>query len=140
MLNWNVVRTSDLLEKVFDTWFETPAIDRTKIEEKFIQPDFNLIETKDSWIVEAELPGIKKEDIKLDVKDNYLTISGKKESRYEKTEDYYQRHESSYGKFKRSYQLKGLDGDKIEAKYENGVLTVTVPKTPEKEPIKIEVK
>lgn len=92
-------------------------------------PVVNTREDAAAYHVEADLPGVEKEDIKVDVKDNVLTISGERKHKEEvKREDYY-KFESSYGKFERSFTLpKGVDADHIEAKTEKGVLELTIPK------------
>jgi HSP20 family protein len=106
-------------------------------------PVVNTREDDKAYHVEADLPGVEKEDIKVDVKDNVLTISGERKHKEEvKREDYY-KLESSYGKFERSFTLpKGVDADHIEAKTEKGVLAVTIPKlkTEVEKTKKIEVK
>lgn len=106
-------------------------------------PVVNTREDDKAYHVEADLPGVEKEDIKVDVKNNILTISGERKHKEEiKREDYY-KLESSYGKFERSFTLpKGADAEHIEAKTEKGVLEVTIPKlkTEVEKNKKIEVK
>lgn len=105
-------------------------------------PVINTREGEYAYHVEADLPGVQKEDIVVDVKDNVLTISGERKHKEEvKKEDYY-RLESSYGKFQRSFTLpKGVDTENIKAVNNNGVLEVIIPKSPQAQNIKkIEVK
>ncbi len=106
-------------------------------------PSVNTREDEKGYYVEADLPGVKKEDIHLDIKDNVLTISGERKTKDEvKKEDYY-KVETTYGKFERSFTLPDdVDVDNIEAKSENGALEVTLPKKKEevKAAKKIEVK
>ncbi len=106
-------------------------------------PTVNTREDDKAYYIEADLPGVKKEDIQLDIKDNILTISGERKLKKEvKKEDYY-KVESVYGKFERSFTLPDdVDVDKIEAKSEDGVLEITLPKKVEekKQAKKIEVK
>lgn len=92
-------------------------------------PVVNTREGEFAYHVEADLPGVEKEDIKVDVKDNILTISGERKHKEEvKREDYY-KLESSYGKFERSFTLpKGVDAENIQAVSEKGVLEVIIPK------------
>ncbi len=92
-------------------------------------PSVDIRETEDALIVEAELAGIDKKDIKLDVKDGVLTVSG--ERRYEKdvTEENVHRIERSYGSFSRSFSLpRNVDTEKIDANMKDGVLRVKLPK------------
>lgn len=104
-------------------------------------PVVNNRETDEAYYVEIDLPGIKKEDISIDVKDNVLSISGERKVKEEVKEEDYYKMESRYGKFLRSFTLpKNIDAEKINAKCENGVLEVVIPKYEElKETKKIEI-
>jgi HSP20 family protein len=103
-------------------------------------PHIDVFEKGDNLIVKAELPGMKEEDIDVSVVGDMLTIRGEKKAESEiKDEDYY-RCERTYGSFYRSVSLpSGVDSSKIEANYEDGVLEVTLPKSPEVKPKKIAV-
>jgi len=106
-------------------------------------PAVNTREADDAYYIEVDLPGVKKEDISIDVKDNILTISGERKVEEERKEDEFYRVESFYGKFERSFTLpEDVDADKIEAEAKDGVLTVKIPKAQsvEKAPKKIEIK
>ncbi len=106
-------------------------------------PAVNSREDKDAYYVEIDLPGIKKEDISIDVKDNVLTISGERKVKEEMKEESYYKIESRFGKFIRSFTLpKNVDLDKIEANFENGVLEVVIPKHQviKDQPKKVEIK
>jgi HSP20 family protein len=106
-------------------------------------PVVNTREGEFAYHIEVDLPGVDKENIKVDVKDNVLTISGERKHKEEvKREDYY-KLESSYGKFERSFTLpKGVDTENIQASSDKGVLEVTIPKleTEVEKTKKIEVK
>ena len=82
----------------------------------------------DKFVLEAELPGFKKEDIKLDLKDGVLTISAQHSSESEEKKDSYVRRERRYGSFSRSFDVSGIQEDHISAAYNNGVLELTLPK------------
>ncbi len=107
------------------------------------EPAVNTREGEFAYHVELDLPGMKKEDISVDVKDNVVTISGERKVQNEmKQEDYY-RIESSYGKFSRSFSLpEDVDVENIHAESQDGVLEVVIPKLEKKEnkPKKIEIK
>ncbi len=106
-------------------------------------PTINSRETDDAYFVEVDLPGVKKSDISIDVKDNVLSISGERKVKEEAKEDSYYKVESKYGKFVRSFTLpKDADVNKIEANNKDGVLEVKIPreKVLEKKPKKIEIK
>ena len=82
----------------------------------------------DSFVLEADLPGFKKEDIKLDLKDGILTISAQHSTENEEKKDSYIRRERRYGSFSRSFDVSGIQEDHITAAYNNGVLELTLPK------------
>ena len=103
-------------------------------------PAVDLYEEQDNFMVQAELPGLKREDIDVTLHDNALTISGerKSEEKHEDAETY--REERFYGRFHRSITLpKAVKSDKVSASYRDGVLTVTLPKSEEAKPKQIEV-
>ncbi len=101
----------------------------------------NIEETKDAYKISVELPGMEKDDIDIEVKDNVLTISGEKKEERESEEGTFYRRERRFGKFSRSINLPNdINIDDISAEYKNGVLMLTLPKTEEAKPKKITVK
>ncbi|MEL4860877.1 Hsp20/alpha crystallin family protein [Pseudoflavonifractor phocaeensis] len=90
----------------------------------------------DSFLLEADLPGFNKEDISLDLKDGILTISAVHQDSSEEKDDKgsYIRRERRYGSFQRSFDVTGIDESGITAAYQNGVLTLTLPKARPVEP------
>ncbi len=98
-------------------------------------PAVNVKETPETFEVEMAAPGMKKEDFKVELNNNVLTISSAQKSEHEEKDnnDKYTRKEFSYQSFQRSFQLsrEAVDADKIQAKYENGVLHLTIPKREE---------
>ena len=106
-------------------------------------PTVNTREGEYAYHVEADLPGVKKEDIHVDLKDNVLTISGERKTKKEVKEKDYYKKESSYGKFQRSFTLpENTDAENIEANSKDGVLEVVIPKMKKssKETKKIKIK
>jgi HSP20 family protein len=97
-----------------------------------ITPAIDIIEKDKAYEVTAELPGLDVKNIDLQLSDNVLTIRGEKqEEKEEKAKDHYL-SERRYGSFRRSLQVPGsVDADKIEANFKGGVLTLTLPKSPE---------
>ena len=93
-------------------------------------------ETDDAYILETDLPGFKKEDIDVQIKEDVLTIKAERHAAHENKEEKhnYVRVERSCGSFSRSFEVSGVDTDAITAKYENGVLTLTLPKVAPVEP------
>ena len=90
----------------------------------------DIRDTGDSYTLEADLPGFKKEDIAIDLSDGTLTITAQRHSEYEKKEKKgdYVRCERSYGSYSRSFDTTGIDTENIKASYTDGVLTLTLPK------------
>ncbi|NLT35157.1 MAG: Hsp20/alpha crystallin family protein [Gaiellales bacterium] len=104
-------------------------------------PSMDVVESDADIKFKAELPGMKPEDIKIEMDENVLTISGERRFEEKVQEDKYYRIERRYGSFNRSIALpQNVQADQIRANYENGVLEVTVPKMEEAKPKKIEVK
>jgi HSP20 family protein len=109
-------------------------------EDVSFAPAFQVKETKDAFVFTADLPGIAEKDLQVQLSDNRLSISGKRESEKNEQGDTYYTSERSYGSFTRSFILpEGLDRDKLRAELKNGVLSVTAPKRPEAQPKKISV-
>jgi HSP20 family protein len=131
-------RLSSLREEL-DRLFEWPLdITRSALGEWV--PALDVREEKDSFVVQAELPGMKREDIEVSLHEGALHISGERkvETKHEDSEIH--RTERFYGKFQRSViLLTAVAADKIKAQYKDGILTVTLPKTEESKPKKIDV-
>jgi len=101
----------------------------------------DMYETKDEVVVKAALPGIKPEEVEVSITGNALTIRGESKEEYEVKEKDYIRKERRYGSFARSVTLpSGLKTDKAEATFEDGVLTLKIPKSEEVKPKTIKVK
>lgn len=95
-------------------------------------PSANVVETESGFDVEFAVPGMSKEDFKINVENGVLTVSSEKEEVKEEKEKNYTRKEFAYGAFTRSFALpKTIDLEKIAASYNNGILTVTLPKKEE---------
>jgi len=109
--------------KPWNEWFDTGSWPRT-----MNVPAVNITESKDSYLVSLAAPGMKKEDFKIDVDGNMLTISTETEERKEEKDKRFTRQEYNYSSFSRSFSLpEEINKEKIEAKYEDGVLKVTLP-------------
>ena len=85
-------------------------------------------ETNEAYLVEAELPGVNKEDLRLDYDNNYLTISAMKNETFEDRQDNYLRQERHYGQIARSFYFDNVDKNQIQARFQNGVLDIILPK------------
>jgi len=117
---------NSLLNRHFDSYFPEAAY--WEESEKFSMP----VEIKDKgkeYLIKAELPGFKKEDLDIDIDKNYMTINAKKEEEKEVEENSYKKTEFRYGEFSRTvYFPEEIDVEKTEAKLENGILHVDAPK------------
>jgi HSP20 family protein len=105
-------------------------------------PELNVSETDRDFEVSLELPGMRKEDIEISLDDNVLTVSGERKAHYEGEENgrRYHRVESRFGTFSRTLPLPNIiDRENVSASYDNGVLTITIPKLEEKAGRKIKV-
>jgi HSP20 family protein len=103
-------------------------------------PAMDLMEADDHLVLKADLPGMSEDDVRIEVRDNVLTVSGeRKAEREEKGEGYY-RVERAFGSFSRSMTLpSGIDHDQIEASFDKGVLHVRIPKPEERKPRRISI-
>jgi HSP20 family protein len=103
-------------------------------------PTVDIYDNDENIIVTAELPGIDKKDIVIDVKDGVLTLRGERSSDNEIKEEKYYRRERTFGKFERNFRLPAdVDPQKINANYKDGILKIDIPKPEEKKPKKITV-
>jgi HSP20 family protein len=116
----------------------------TSLARKFAEewsPRVDLSETKDNYVVKAELPGLDAKDVNVSISGNVLTVKGEKKKKEEKKDEHYHSTERYYGSFQRSFQLPAnVKTDKIEASFDKGVLEVTLPKTEEAKKKEIEIK
>ena len=120
--------------RLFNSLWDQPAVSQRWI------PEMDLVETEDNYLLKADLPGMKQEDVALEFNDGMLTISGERKAEYERKEKGFFRLERSMGKFSRALTLPdGIDPDKIRAEFHDGVLEVTIPKPEERKPRRIEV-
>ncbi len=104
-------------------------------------PLVDISEDDKEYVVKAELPGFKKEDVKLSVEDHVVSISGERKFEKEEKGERYHRIERAYGHFMRSFALpEDADAGKVSAEYKDGVLTVHIPKSAKAQPKSIEVK
>jgi len=104
-------------------------------------PAVDVREAEDEYLMEAELPGLTDKDIELNVEDNILTLSSKKEQNQEEKKNGYLIRERRKHEFARTFVLpKDVDREKIKGEFKNGLLVVSIPKKPEAKPRKIDVK
>ena len=129
--------------KHFDSFLDSFIEDRRSLLKTDFTPSVNTREGEHAYHVEVDLPGVKKEDIRVDTKDNMVTITGERKTKKEVKEEDYYKVESSYGKFERSFTLpENVDVENIHAESKDGVLEVIIPKLEkaENKSKKIEIK
>lgn len=96
-------------------------------------PKVDIVENPESFEIHLAVPGLNKDDFKIELNDNYLTVSGERKFTNEKKERTFHSIETHYGSFSRSFSLpENVDGGKINAKYNNGMLELTIPKDEKK--------
>lgn len=142
LVKWNPARNLFAFDKDIDQFFDdffTGNIPEAR--ETTMSPRINLEENDNEWILTAELPGVKKDDVTVNFQDNLLTISGEKKFEKEDKKKHFHRIERSYGQFSRSVQIpSSIVLDKIDAKYEDGILNIILPKAEDAKPKQIAVK
>jgi HSP20 family protein len=112
----------------------------SRFESAAFAPSFEVKETKDAFSFTADMPGVAEKDLQVQLVENRLNVSGKRESEKSEQGDTFYMTERTYGSFSRSFTLpSGIDADKVKAELKNGVLSITVPKRPEAQPKKINV-
>ncbi len=130
-----------MIDRIFDEFpYEWPTLSRGTKE---LIPAMDIFETDKGYEVEAEIPGIKREDIEVNINDRILTIKGEKKDERDEEKKGSKILERIYGTFERSFTMpEDADKDNISAKYENGILRLMIPKRPESKSkkVKIEVK
>jgi HSP20 family protein len=144
LIRWNdpfreLAALQDRMNRVFEG-----TLSRTRNEEELFTgtwaPPVDIYETKDRIVLKAELPGFDEKQIHLRFEDGVLTVEGERKFEKESGEENYHRVERSYGKFVRSFAIPaGVDSEKIAASFNNGVLSVELPKREETKPKHIRI-
>ncbi len=142
-MRWSPVRDilniQDEMSRLFNAFF-TNTPDRTEGSTFSWGPLVDISETDDEIKVIAEVPGMKKEDIKISIQDNVLTLRGEKKQEKEEKDKNSHRVERAYGAFERSFSLPAsVQTDKVKASYKEGVLTISLPKPEEAKPKEIDI-
>jgi HSP20 family protein len=127
------------LDSIFDDIFRVNWMDRHNPGNWM--PSVDIEETNTEYQLSLELPGVRKEDVRITFKDDVLTISGEKKQEVRKDDVNLHRYERSFGKFERNFRLNGqVLPDKIDAHYKDGILSIRLPKAEISKPKEIEVK
>ena len=127
------------MNRLFNTVFDTPAPGNSGTMRRWM-PAMDLVESGDHFVLRADLPGLGQDDVKIELEDGTLTISGERKAEHEANEEGYYRVERAFGSFSRSLTLpKGVDADGVTASFDRGVLEVRIPKPEERKPRRIEI-
>jgi HSP20 family protein len=136
LTRWEPFAELGELRSRFDRMFG----DLTEAREHAWTPAIDVVRDNGNLVIRADVPGIKAEEVKIEVEDDILTVSGEHEERKEQKDKHFLRRERRFGSFSRSMVLPpGVEAKKIKAKTHNGVVEVTIPlpKEPKKETVKI---
>jgi HSP20 family protein len=140
LIRWEPVRELGSIQnevnRLFNSFFDTPvqAGDRRWI------PAMDLVEDDDHYVLRADLPGLGPDDVKLELEDGVLTVSGERKSEHTERKEGYHRVERAYGAFSRTLTLPdGVEPERIEARFEQGVLEVRIPKPEERKPHRVSI-
>ena len=132
---WGFMNLGDEMNRVFGSLFD--EFDRSECR---WSPSANIVEQDDKLTLTAELPGIEKKDVKINLQNNILTIEGEKKQQSEVKDDDYFKTERFYGKFCRNFTMPSdIDSENISANYSNGVLSVSLPRSEKAKPQQIEI-
>jgi HSP20 family protein len=143
IMRWNpaqeLARVQEEFERLFRNFLPSQMLE-TSFALGAWEPAVDICETNDEYVITAELPGVSKDEVKVSYVDEVLTISGERKQEEEKDKTY-RRVERSFGAFERSFRLPArIVVDKIDAKFKDGVLTLTLPKAEDAKPKEIPIR
>lgn len=128
----------DPFVRLMDTFFNGETTQ--ELSNRTWSPAVDIRETEDAFLVHAELPGLSKDDINITLENNILKLTGERRFEKDVKEEEFHRVERAYGTFTRAFSLPSrVDSDQVQAKFKDGVLTVTVPKVEEAKPRRIDI-
>ena len=144
IVKWNPLRELEDMQTRLNRFFTDVPARRPESDGLFFAdwaPAVDIQETEKEYLIKAELPEMKKEDVKVDVLDGVLTIEGERTQEKEEKGKKFHKTERSYGKFVRQFALPPeVDAAQVQAEYKDGILSVHLPKTAAAKPKAIEVK
>ena len=144
LVRWEPAREIGSLQhemnRLFSTFFDTPTGSGPVNGGRRWIPAMDLVETDDSFVLRADLPGLAEGDVSIELEENVLTVAGERKAEHEERKEGYYRVERSTGAFRRSLTLpEGVDADAITATFDKGVLEVRIPKPEERKPRKVQI-
>ena len=129
LMPWTRV-TRPEMDRLLNRFLEDKLEAESSLEAEWV-PYMDVSETKDSLMAKLEVPGMDPRDIQISLQENLLTIKGEKWQDQKEQDEHYHRVERTYGRFARSVRLPvTVDGSKVVATFKNGLLAITLPKTP----------
>jgi HSP20 family protein len=142
---WNPFKELDDLNRQIRSFFGRGELSKRKDDDFFTKADWaplvDISEDEKEYTIKAELPDVKKEDVKVNVQNDTLSISGERKEEKEDKSKKHHRIERFYGSFERHFRIpEDADGSQVKAECKDGVLCVHLPKNPEAKPKSIEVK
>lgn len=142
LIRWEPARELDSLQtemnRLFSSFFE-PGTTAGADSRRWV-PSMDMVETADHFLLKADLPGMKQEDIAIEFEGDTLSISGERSEHHERKDGGFVRLERASGAFRRTLTLpKGVDPEAVEATYADGVLEVRIPKPEERKPRRVQI-
>ena len=146
VVRWDPTRELDSLQgemnRLFSSFFDTPTArggNGNATNRRWI-PAMDLVETQDGFVLKADLPGMGESDVNVELENNVLTISGERKTEHEAQHEGYYRLERATGAFSRALSLpEGIDAEAVTAAFDNGVLTVRIPKPEQAKPRRVKI-
>jgi HSP20 family protein len=144
LIRWEPARELNTLQgemnRLFNTFFDTPLPNGGTMGQRRWLPAMDLVETEDDFVLRADLPGLSEDDVKIELEDNVLTISGQRASEHAERKEGLYRLERASGTFSRSLTLpEGVNAEAIKASFDRGVLEIRIPKPEERKPRKVAI-
>jgi HSP20 family protein len=144
IVRWEPARELQSLQqemnRLFGSFFDSPTVATNGGTYRRWMPAMDLVETDSHYVLRADLPGLTKDDVKIELDENVLTVSGERKTDEERSEGGFHRIERAYGSFSRSLTLPaGVDAEQIDANYADGVLEVRIPKPVQKVPHRVSI-
>ncbi len=137
----DVMSLQERMNELFERTMRRRADEEEGLAPRAWSPAVDIYETDEKMVIKAELPGLKKEDIDIEVRDNTLTLKGERKFEKEIKQENYHRVERAYGSFQRSFTLPStIKQEAIEATFKDGILEVSLPKAEEVKPKKVEIR
>jgi HSP20 family protein len=143
IVRWEPLRELGTLQtemnRLFNTVFDSPGQGNAGALRRWM-PAMDLVETEDHFVLRADLPGMSEEDVKIELEDTTLTVSGERKAEHEDRGEGYYRVERAFGSFARTLTLpQGVDPEAVTAGFDRGVLEIRVPKPEARKPRRIEI-